>query len=73
MVSPFVDIASTFFDSLLNSFLTSSCFVLFEVTLLFELFSLASKSVFFTKLVISRFLAKFICANLTAKVSDGNL
>ena len=35
-------------------------------------FSLSSKSVFFTKLAISFFLAKFSCDNLAAKYSDVN-
>ena len=35
LVSPFVDIASTFFDSSFNLFATNTCFVLFEVTFLF--------------------------------------
>ena len=48
-VNPFVDIALTFFNGSLNSFL-------FEVTFLFKLFSLSSKSAFFTKLAISLLL-----------------
>ena len=44
-------------------------FVLFEVTFLFEYFSLWSKSVFFTKLGISLLLNKFDCTNLEVKVS----
>ena len=54
-----------------NSFLTNKCFVLFDVTFLFNFFSLSLKSVFFTKLAIS--LAKFACANLAAKFSAINL
>ena len=73
LVIPFVDIASTFFDSLFNSFCTSTCFVLFEVTFLLKLFSLSSKFVLFTKLPISLLLAKFAHANLAAKFSDVNL
>ena len=69
MVSPFVDITSTFFDSSFNSFSTSTCFVLFEVTLIFKFFSLSSKSLFFTKLTVSLLLATFACANLAAKSS----
>ena len=72
-VSPFLDIASTFFDSPFNSFSTSTCFVLFEVILLFKLFSLSSKSVFFMKLAISLLLAKFAGATLAAKFSADNL
>ena len=48
-------------------------FLLFEITFLLKVFSLSSKSVFFTKLVISFLLAKFACANLEANVSDVNL
>ena len=39
-----------------NSFSTSKCFVLFEVTLSLIFSSLASKSVFFTKLLTSDIL-----------------
>ena len=52
-VNPFVDIASTFFDSSFNSFSASTCFDLFELTLLLKLNSLLPKSVFLTKLAIS--------------------
>ena len=48
---------------------TSKCFVLFEITFLFTFFSLSSKSVSFTKLVISLLVAKFACANLAVKFS----
>ena len=72
-VSPFLDIASTFFDSPFDSFSTSTCFVLFEVILLFKLFSLSSKSVSFMKLAISLLLAKFAGAILAAKFSADNL
>ena len=64
---------STFFDSSFNSFSTSTCFVLFEVTFLFKFFSLRSKSVFFTKSRTSFLLANFARANLAAKFSDVNL
>ena len=62
-VNPFVDVALAFFDSSFNSFL-------FEVTFLFNFFSLSLKSVFFTKLAISILLAKFVCANLAVKLSN---
>ena len=65
-VYPFVDIALTFSDSSFNSFSTSTCFILFEVTFL-------SKSVFFTKLAISFLLAKFAWANLAVTFSAANL
>ena len=51
-VNPFVDIASTSFDSPFNLFSKSTCFVLFEVIFLFKFFTLSSTSVFFTKLAI---------------------
>ena len=54
-------------------FSTSTCFDLFEVIFLLNIFSLSLKSVFFAKLAISLLLAKFACANLTAKFSDVNL
>ena len=38
-----------FFGSLFNSFSTSTCSFLFELTFLFHFFSLSSKSVIFTK------------------------
>ena len=47
--------------------------VLFEVTFLFNFSSLSSKSVFFTKLVISFLLAISAYANLEAKLFDVNL
>ena len=46
-VNPFVDIASTFFDSSFNSFSISTCFVLFELIVLLKLKSLLAKSVWF--------------------------
>ena len=55
-------VALTFFDSSFNSFL-------FDVTS----FSLSSKSVLFTKLVIPSLVAKFACFNLKAKISAVNL
>ena len=61
-VNAFVDIALTFFDSSLNSFL-------FDVTS----FSLWTKSVFFTKLAISLLLAKFACDNFAVIFFDVNL
>ena len=45
----------------LNSFSTSTCFVLFELILLFKSDSLLSKSFFFTKSAISLLLTKFAC------------
>ena len=57
----------------LNSFSTSICFDLFEVTFLFKLVSLSSKSAFFNKVAISFLLAKFPCANIAAKCSTVNL
>ena len=54
------------------SFSTSTCFFLFELNFL-KIFSLSSKSVFFTKLAISLLLAKFARANLAAKFSAVNL
>ena len=53
LVSSFFDIALTFFDSSFNSFSTSMCFVLFQLTFLFKFFSFSSNSVFVTKLAIS--------------------
>ena len=49
------------------------CFVLFDSTYLFKVFSLSSKSVLFIKLAISLLLAKFACANHAAKFSAVNL
>ena len=43
-VNPFVDIALTFSDSSFNLFSTSTCFVLSEVSFIFEYFSLSSNS-----------------------------
>ena len=48
----------------LNSFLTSKCFVLFELIFLLRLVSLVSKSVF---------AIRFNCTNLAAKISAVNL
>ena len=62
---PFVDIALTLSNTSFNSFSTSTCFDLFEVTFLFKFFSLSSKSVLFTKLAISFLLAEFACPNVT--------
>ena len=73
MVSLFVDIASTFFNSSFNSFSTSTFVVLFEVTFLFIFFSLSLKSVVFTKLAISFLLVKLVFANLAAKFFAVNL
>ena len=70
LVSPFVDIDLNFFDSSFSLFSTSRYFVLFKITFLFKFFSLLLKSVSFTKLAISLFLAKFVSANLEAKFSD---
>ena len=58
-MNPFVDIALTFFDSLINSFLC-------EITSL----SLLSKSVFFMKLAISLLIAKFASLCLAGKFYD---
>ena len=63
LLSLFVDITSTFFDSSFNSFSTSTYFVLFEVTFLLNFFSLSSK--FTTSLL----RPKFACANLAATLS----
>ena len=71
--NPFVDIALTFSGSLFNLFSTSTCFVSFDETFLFELFSPSSKSVFYTKLAISLLLAKFTCGNLALKFSDDTI
>ena len=73
MVSLFVDIASTFFNSSFNSFSTRTFVVLFEVTFLFIFFSLSLKSVVFTKLAIPFLLVKLVCANLAAKFFTVNL
>ena len=50
--------------SFLNSFSTSKCFNLFDVTFLFKFFNFSSKFVFFTKPAISLLLADFAWANL---------
>ena len=65
----FVDITLTFFYISFNSFSISTCFVLFEVSFLLKFFSLSSKSVFFAKSAISFLLAKFVCFNLSVKLS----
>ena len=57
----------------LNSFSTSTCFVLFELILLLKLNSLLLKSVLFTKLAISLLLDKFACFNFAGKFSAVNL
>ena len=72
LVNPFVVTTLTISDSSFNSFSTSTCFVLFEVTFLFKFFSLSLKSVIFTKSAISFLLAKFACAYLAAKFSAVN-
>ena len=61
-VNPFVDITLTLSDSSFDSFLL-------DVTS----FSSLSKSVFFTKLPLSLFLAKFACFGLAVKFSDVGL
>ena len=73
LISPFVDIASIFFDSSFNLFLSSTCFVLFEVTFLFKVFNFSSKTAIFPKARISFLLSKFLCANLKVTFSDVNL
>ena len=55
-----------------NSFSTSTCFVLFEVTFLSNFLILSSKSAFFTKSAISNLVANFACAILAAKLSAVN-
>ena len=62
-----------FFARSVSFFLVSTCFVLSEVTFLLILFSLLSKSVFFTKSTISVLVVKFACAYLAAKLSSVNL
>ena len=52
---------------------TSKCFVLFDVTFLFNFFSSGSKYVLSTKLAISLLVAKFTCANVAAKFSAVSL
>ena len=61
-VNSFVNIVLTFFDSSFNLFL-------FDIIS----FSLLSKSVFFTKLIILLLLARFACFSLAVKFSDVNL
>ena len=53
--------------------LASKCFDLFEVTFLFNFFSLSLKPVFSTKLSISASFAKFACLNVAAKLPEVNL
>ena len=52
------------FYSSFNSFSTSTSFILFEVTFLFNYFSFSSKSTFFTKLIISILLVLILQKNL---------
>ena len=64
VVNPFIDIIWTFFRHhlVLHYFL---CLILFEITFLIKFFTLWTKSVFFTKSVISGIsvlLDKFACA-----------
>ena len=47
-----------------------TCFILFQYVLLLNPDSLASKSVIFAKLAISRLLAKLAYFNLAAEFSD---
>ena len=73
-VNPFVDIILTFFSRSSCLVLISISFVLFEVIL--SVISLLSKSVFFTKSVISEIsvlLAKFPYFNLAGTFSDVHL
>ena len=72
-VNPFVDISLTYSDSSSNLFSTSVCFVLFEVTFLFNFFSLLLIYVPFTKSAIPSLVANFACANLAAKLLAVNL
>ena len=72
-VNPFVDISLTYSDSSSNLFSTSVCFVLFEVTFLFNFFSLLLIYVPFTKSAISSLVASFACSNLAAKLLAVNL
>ena len=65
-----------FFSRSSSLVLTYVYLFLFEVTFLFNFFSLSPRSVFFTKSVIlgiSVLSAKLACANLAAKFSDVNL
>ena len=73
LVRAFADIASTFFDSLFNSFSTSTFFVSFEVVFLLIFFFLTSKFLFFTKLAISFLISQFPCDNVAAAFSAVNL
>ena len=59
----FSDNILTFSESSFNSFSASTCFVLFEVIFSFKSLSLSTKSLFFTKVEKSFFLAKFACVN----------
>ena len=70
---PVFDICVTAYIKSVIFFSTSTYYVLFEVTFLFNFFSLSSKSVFFAKAVISFLLAKFACVNFAAKFCDVNL
>ena len=70
---PVFDICVTAYVKSVIFYLASTYYVLFEVTFLFKLTSLSSKSVFLRKAEISFLLAKFACANLTAKSCDVNL
>ena len=69
----FSDICATLFVRSVSFFTASICFVLLEVTFLFNSFSLSSESVFSTKSFIPALVANFTCANLTAKFSRVNL
>ena len=72
VVNPFIDNALAFSNSLFNSFSTSTCFVLFEVTFLF-IFLVYHENLSFTKLAISLLLAELAGANIAVNVSDVNL
>ena len=66
----------TFFSGSSSFVLNSITLVLFEAIFLLKIISLLSKSVFFTKSVISGILvllAKFVYFNLAAKLSSPNL
>ena len=73
LVNPFLEIASTFFESSFNSFSTNTCFVLFEVIYLLNFLVYHQNLSFFTKLAISFLFAKFACANLAVKLPAVNL
>ena len=53
--------------------LTSTCFVLLELSFLLKFFSLSSKSISFTKSATSALLAKFAWFNVAAKFYAVNL